>query len=151
MRVRSRSRSRSRRPSGILKRLRELREHGDDAIEELLALPMSLVGDELASHADVEHRRRLRRRTHGRQVIPSLVTLGELPGALCYVVDDRRGSPRQLIGQVPAATGELLDYLVGEIEEVERDLVDLEALMIEWHCAVPLGSGSGSGSGQQRL
>jgi hypothetical protein len=43
----------------------------------------------------------------------------------------------------------MLHHLVGEIEELERDLVHFEALMVEGHRST-IGSGSGSGSGKTR-
>jgi len=51
---RSRSRSRSR-TSRVLKLRRKFDEHGDDAVEELLARTMDIFCDELATKAYVEH------------------------------------------------------------------------------------------------
>ena len=40
---------------------------------------------------------------------------------------------RELVGKMAPATREILDDLVGEIEELERELIDVEAFVIEWH------------------
>src|SRR5271167_4228497 len=56
-----------------------------------------------------------------------------------------------------STSGQVLDGIVGENEEVEGELVDVEALMIEGHDGIlardnrgtdGMGSGSGNGSGR---
>ena len=46
-----------------------------------------------------------------------------------------------------ASAREVLDDLVGEVEELERYLVDLEALVIEGHRLELSGTGTGAGAG----
>ena len=111
----------------------ELDEHRDDAIEEMLGTAQCVVGDELAAEADIEHRSRLGGGAHRRQVIATLVALGELASALRDVVHDRERRASELVGEVPAPARQLLDDFVGEIEEVERELLDVEAFVVERH------------------
>ena len=93
--------------------------------------------DELTSQADIEHGCGLGRRADRDGVEAALVGLGKLPCALGDVVHDREGGAPELVGQIrsaPAMT-QLLDDDVGKVEEIESDLIDFKAFVIEGHAA----------------
>src|SRR5579859_6670317 len=69
-------------------------------------------------------------------VVAALVGLG-LAGALGDIEHDRRGRSRQLVGQVTAPARQRFDDSVGEHQEVERELVDVEPFVIEPFYARP--------------
>lgn len=115
----------------------KLDEHGDDALEQLLAAFMGFVGDELASQTDIEHGGGLGRGADGDAVEAALVRLRKFACAFGDSVHDREGGAGELIDPIRSATllTQLFDDDVGKVEEIESDLIDLKAFVIEGHAS----------------
>ena len=94
---------------------------------------MHLLGGQPAAQTDVEHGRALGGGASCGEVVASLITLRELASSFGDVVDDGERGARSLGGSVAAATGQVFDDLVREIEELQRDLIHVEAFVIEGH------------------
>src|SRR4029078_11497830 len=87
-----------------------------------------------------------------------LVRFGELPRSLGDVEHDRRRGATKLISQMASTSGQVLNRVVSQNEKIERELVNIEALMIERHDRIVAwngraaggGTGAGAGAGQSR-
>src|SRR5580658_1397069 len=116
-------------PTLALHALRQPGQHRRDLVQQLLPLLVPPLRDDLQPDADVEDRRALRRRAQRDEVIAPLVGPRKLAGALCDVERDRGRGAGELVGDMAAAAGEVLDEVGRKGEEGEGGLVDDEALV----------------------
>src|SRR6266545_5004334 len=142
-RARARARARFACPSN------HLHQHGNNAEQELATRFVPGVIDEPKSPGNVQDSGALGHRPPGHAVETSLLTGRELPGPFRDVQGHRGRRPLQLVGQITSSARQMFDDVVGQCNELDGRLVDVELLVVEDVHSLPRmpGTGSGTGSG----
>jgi hypothetical protein len=111
----------------------EFREHLGDALEEGFVVIRSGRSDQIERSTHVEHGCTLCRGTTGSRVEGAFVCGRKLASAFGDVQDNAQSSPLELIGEIASASGQPLDDVVRFGNELDRQLIDIELLVIERH------------------
>jgi len=72
----------------------------------------------------------------GHTIEPFLVTRAEFSSSFCNIEHDRWCRAVELVFEVSATVGHLLDDPVNEVNEGQRTFVDVEFVVVEWHAWV---------------
>ena len=110
-----------------------VREHGDDANQELASGFAELSPDELEPDSDVEDRCALGRGAASDPIEVGLGGLGEFASSFGDVEDDGSGGSSQLVGEVAMTGRQGQDDAVGKRDEVDGGGVDIESFVVEVH------------------
>jgi len=100
-------------------------------VQEIEGVAKQLLRRLLAAGHDFEDGRGLRRGASGHAIETPLVARAELARAFGDVEHDRGSRAVQLVLEVGAAGGHLVDNLVDEVEQLHSPLVHVEAVVIE--------------------
>jgi len=125
-------------------------EHPDDFEEKRASPVVPILGDETVGETDVEHGCRLGRRPTCDPIEACLLLGNELASTLGDVERNGGRGSLKLVGEVTASSRQLFDDLVGENDELDGALVNIEFFMVERLHEPPLGKGRGKGKGKGR-
>ena len=110
---------------------RHRRQHGDQLNEQLSARRQLFWRYEAQPAADIEDGGTLRRRTPGDAVEAGFVRRGELTRAFGDVEADRSSRAVELVGEMGVSARHGGKQRVRQSEEVQRQLIDVQVLVIK--------------------